>query len=47
MNQAITVNQLHPIMHKIYPSSAVKEALMELEEGNHYGKISISLDPSR
>jgi NADPH:quinone reductase-like Zn-dependent oxidoreductase len=47
MNQAITLKQLHPIVHKIYPSSAVKEALTELEQGNHYGKICISLDPSR
>lgn len=47
MNQAITLNQLHPIVHKIYPFSAVKEALTELEQGNHYGKICISLDPSQ
>ena len=47
MNQAITLNELHPIVHKIYPSSDVKEALTELEQGNHYGKICISLDPSQ
>jgi D-arabinose 1-dehydrogenase-like Zn-dependent alcohol dehydrogenase len=47
MNQAITLIQIHPIVHKIYSSSAVKEALTELEQGNHYGKICISLDPSQ
>jgi NADPH:quinone reductase-like Zn-dependent oxidoreductase len=46
MNQAITVNELHPIVHKIYPSSAIKQALLELEQGNHYGKICISFSPS-
>lgn len=45
MNQAISDNQLHPIIHKIYPSSAIKQGLTELEQGNHYGKICISLDP--
>jgi NADPH:quinone reductase-like Zn-dependent oxidoreductase len=44
MNQAITVNQLHPVLHRIYPASAIKEALMEMEQGNHYGKICISLN---
>jgi NADPH:quinone reductase-like Zn-dependent oxidoreductase len=47
MNQGITLNRLHPIVQQIYPSSAVKEALTELEQGNHYGKICISLDPSQ
>jgi NADPH:quinone reductase-like Zn-dependent oxidoreductase len=47
MNQAMTLSQLHPILHKIYPSSAIKEALTELEQGNHYGKICISLDSSQ
>jgi NADPH:quinone reductase-like Zn-dependent oxidoreductase len=47
MNQAITDNQLHPIVHKIYPSSAIKQALTELEQGSHYGKICISLDASQ
>jgi NADPH:quinone reductase-like Zn-dependent oxidoreductase len=45
MNQAITVNRLHPILHKIYPSSDIKQALVEIEQGNHYGKICISLNP--
>ena len=45
MNQAIAVNRLHPISHKIYPSSDIKQALLEIEQGNHYGKICISLDP--
>lgn len=45
MNQAITQNQLHPILHKTYPSSAIKDAIAEIEHGNHYGKIAISLDP--
>ena len=44
MNQAITRTQLHPLVHKIYPSSAIKEALTELDQGNHYGKICISAD---
>lgn len=45
MNQAIAVNRLHPISHKIYPSPDIKQALLEIEHGNHYGKICISLDP--
>lgn len=40
-----TVNRLHPILHKIYPSSDIKQALLEIEQGIHYGKICISLDP--
>jgi NADPH:quinone reductase-like Zn-dependent oxidoreductase len=47
MNQAIILNQLHPIVLQIYPSAAVKEALTELEQGNHYGKICISMSPSQ
>ena len=43
MNQALTVNELHPILHKIYPLPAIKQALVELERGNRYGKICISL----
>jgi len=31
MNQAITVNQLHPILHNLDPSSVIKQALMEME----------------
>ncbi len=31
MNQATTVNRLHPILHKIYPSSDIKQALAEIE----------------
>ena len=47
MNQSISTNELHPILHKIYPSSAIKQALTELEQGIHYGKICVSLDPSQ
>jgi len=47
MNQAITDDQLHPIVNKIYPVSAIKQALTELEQGSHYGKLCISLDPSQ
>jgi hypothetical protein len=46
MNEAITLDQPRPIVHTIYASSAVKEALTELELGNHYGKICIFLDSS-
>ena len=42
MNRAIEINNIHPVIGKIYPFGQAKEALSSLEQGTHFGKISMS-----
>ncbi|WP_161964019.1 zinc-dependent alcohol dehydrogenase family protein [Chitinophaga flava] len=43
MNRAITINNIHPVIDKIYPLSQVQDAYRRLESGQHIGKVVISL----
>ncbi|MGY0035733.1 zinc-binding dehydrogenase [Pedobacter sp. NJ-S-72] len=42
MNKAITTNQLHPVIDKLYSFEETREALLSLEQGSHFGKICLS-----
>jgi NADPH:quinone reductase-like Zn-dependent oxidoreductase len=43
MNRAIAVNGLKPVIDKIFPFAATREAFRHLESAKHFGKIVISL----
>ena len=42
MNKAIEVNNLHPVIDKVYLFEEVRDALISLEKGAHFGKICLS-----
>lgn len=42
MNKAITINELHPVIGKVYPFEQAREALASIEQGGHFGKICLS-----
>lgn len=42
MNRAIEINNLHPVIGRIYSFEQAKEALSSLEQGTHFGKIALS-----
>ncbi len=39
MNRAISVNQLRPVIDKVFTFDQVREALAYMESGSHFGKI--------
>lgn len=41
MNEAIEINNLHPVIGEIYSFEQAKEALSSLEESTHFGKIAM------
>ena len=43
MNRAIAVNGLKPVIDKVFPFAATREAFRHLESARHFGKIVISL----
>lgn len=42
MNKAIEINNLRPVIGKIYSFEQAKEALSSMEQGTHFGKIALS-----
>jgi NADPH:quinone reductase-like Zn-dependent oxidoreductase len=44
MNRAITVNQLKPVIDRVFPFAESREALRYMESAQHFGKIVISLE---
>nr|WP_294947139.1 NAD(P)-dependent alcohol dehydrogenase [uncultured Mucilaginibacter sp.] len=42
MNAAIGLNRMQPVVDKVYPFDEAREALTALENGTHFGKISLS-----
>jgi NADPH:quinone reductase-like Zn-dependent oxidoreductase len=44
MNKAIAVNNLRPVIDKVFPFKEVKEAMYYLESGHHFGKVVIKID---
>jgi NADPH:quinone reductase-like Zn-dependent oxidoreductase len=43
MNRAMTVNQVHPVIDKVFPFSEAREAYRYLESGAHFGKVCIAV----
>ena len=41
MNQAIRVNQLRPVIDRVFPFEEAVTALKHMEGGNHFGKVVI------
>jgi len=44
MNKALDVNQISPIVDKVYAFEDAREALNDLEKGTHFGKISLTFE---
>ena len=47
MNRAIAISHVKPRVGKVFPFSATAEAYRYLEQGLHFGKIVISLQPGQ
>jgi len=43
MNSAITLNQLHPVIDRVFSFEESKEAFRYMESGAHFGKVVIGL----
>lgn len=43
MNDFLSLHNIHPIVDKIYPFEEARAALTFLDQGSHYGKISITV----
>jgi NADPH:quinone reductase-like Zn-dependent oxidoreductase len=43
MNEAVEINQLHPVVNEVFSFNEAKEALTRLEESAHFGKICITI----
>lgn len=43
MNSAISLHQLHPVIDRVFPFGAAKEAFSYMESGAHFGKVVIRL----
>lgn len=41
MNRAIALNQLKPVVDRVFPLADIKDALAHMEKGAHFGKIAI------
>jgi NADPH:quinone reductase-like Zn-dependent oxidoreductase len=43
MNRAMAVNQVHPVIDKVFPFNQAREAYRHLESGTHFGKVCIAI----
>jgi len=43
MNRAMAVNQVHPVIDKVFPFNRAREAYRHLESGTHFGKVCIAI----
>ncbi len=43
MNRAMAVNQVHPVIDRVFPFSDAREAYRHLESGAHFGKVCIAI----
>jgi NADPH:quinone reductase-like Zn-dependent oxidoreductase len=41
MNRAIVLNQLHPVVDRVFPFEETHEAYRYMESGAHFGKVVI------
>ncbi|WP_197913342.1 zinc-binding dehydrogenase [Flavobacterium bizetiae] len=42
MNRAIEINNIQPIVDKVYLLEQIKEAFHYLDQGGHFGKVVIT-----
>jgi NADPH:quinone reductase-like Zn-dependent oxidoreductase len=43
MNRAMAVNEVHPVIDRIFPFTEAREAYRYLESGAHFGKVCIAI----
>jgi NADPH:quinone reductase-like Zn-dependent oxidoreductase len=43
MNRAMAVNNLRPVIDRVFPFSEAREAYRHLESGAHFGKVCIAI----
>jgi NADPH:quinone reductase-like Zn-dependent oxidoreductase len=43
MNKALEINNIHPVIDKVFSFDEAREALTLLEGASHFGKLCISL----
>ena len=43
MNRAIALNQLRPVVDRVFPLAEVREAFRYLESGKHFGKVCLRI----
>jgi len=43
MNRAMAVNDVHPVIDKVFPFEQAREAWRYLESGAHFGKVCIAV----
>jgi NADPH:quinone reductase-like Zn-dependent oxidoreductase len=43
MNRAVSAARLHPVVDRVFPFNEVKEALLHMERGAHFGKICVKV----
>ena len=43
MNRAVTLHRIRPVIDRVFPFEAVKEALHYMESGAHFGKVVVVL----
>jgi len=43
MNRAVTLHRIRPVIDRIFPCEALKEALHYMESGAHFGKVVVVL----
>jgi NADPH:quinone reductase-like Zn-dependent oxidoreductase len=43
MNRAMAVNQVHPVIDRVFPFSEAREAYRYLQSGAHFGKVCIAI----
>jgi len=45
MLRAVTVNQLRPVLDKVFPLEKAGEAMARMEAGSQFGKIALRISP--
>jgi NADPH:quinone reductase-like Zn-dependent oxidoreductase len=45
LNAAITANNLKPVVDRVFPLAEARAALEHMQNGSHFGKIVLSLNP--
>jgi len=43
MNRAMAVNNLHPVIDRVFPFDRAADAYRHLESGAHFGKVCIAV----
>jgi NADPH:quinone reductase-like Zn-dependent oxidoreductase len=41
MNRAIALQQMHPVIDRVFPFTEIRQALRHMESGSHFGKICL------